>query len=104
VAQVKAREKGESMQNFLIYVAMVGIMFQAGCGKMYDTEETTPPFGSSVRMGIVSQTVNHEPATDAPVVGLDGKYAAKVIEKHQEGPRPKAEAAAESIFGVVESK
>jgi hypothetical protein len=92
------------MQNFLIYIAIVGIMFQAGCGTMFDAEETTPAFGSSVRMGIVSQTANPGPASDAPVIGLDGKYAAKVIEKHQEGPRPKSEAQSGSLFGIVEAQ
>ncbi len=89
------------MQNFIIYIAIIGIMFQAGCGKTFEAEETTPPFGSSVRMGIVSQTANPEAGTDAPVVGLDGKYAAKVLEKYQDGPRERTEATSGSLFGVV---
>ena len=92
------------MQNILIYLAMIGIMLQAGCGTMFQTAETTPPFGSSVRMAVASQTANPEAGTDAPVVGLDGKYGAAMMDKYHEGPRPKEERDTGSIFGVVESK
>lgn len=92
------------MQNLLIYIAIVGIMLQAGCGTMFEAEETTPPFGSSVRMAVRSQTVNPEAGTDAPVVGLDGRYAAKVVEKYQSGPIDKAERQTGSTFGVVEGQ
>lgn len=92
------------MQNLLIYVALVGIMLQAGCGAMFKTEETTPPFGSSVTMAIRSQIANPEAGTDAPVVGIDGRYAAKVAEKYQSGPREKQDRQSGSQFGVVEVK
>jgi len=90
------------MQNFLVYLAIVGIMLQAGCGSMYEVDETTPPFGSSVRMALESQTANPEAGSDAPVVGIDGKYAAKAAEKYQAGPKEKKERASGSTFGVVE--
>jgi len=92
------------MRNILIYIAMVGIMLQAGCGTMFESERSTPPFGSSVRMAVASQTANPEAGGDAPVVGLDGKYADAVVKKHQEGPREKSQSKAESTFGVVETQ
>ena len=92
------------MQNLLIYLAMIGIMLQAGCGTMYEAKETTPPFGSSVTMAIRSQTANPEAGTDAPVVGLDGRYAAEVADKYHSGPVEKAERQTGSAFGVVEEQ
>lgn len=92
------------MQNILIYLAIIGIMLQAGCGSMYEASHSTPPFGSSVRMAVASQTANPEAGTDAPVVGLDGKYGAAAAQKYQKGPREKEERDTGSIFGVVEEK
>ena len=90
------------MQNILIYLAMIGIMLQAGCGTMFQAAETTPPFGSSVRMAVASQTANPEAGSDAPVVGLDGKYGAAAAAKYQAGPKEKEEReVGSSIFGVV---
>ena len=31
------------MQNILIYIALLGIMLQAGCGTMFQNESGTPP-------------------------------------------------------------
>lgn len=90
------------MQNFMIYIALMGIMLQAGCGTMFQANETTPPHGSSVRMAVQSQIANPEAGGDAPVVGLDGRYAAKVAEKYQSGPKEKKERQTGSIFGVVD--
>lgn len=92
------------MQNILIYLAMIGIMLQAGCGTMFEGAQSTPPFGSSVRMAVSSQIANPEAGSDAPVVGLDGKYGAAVAGKYQEGPRERQERDTGSVFGVVESK
>ncbi|OIQ50678.1 hypothetical protein BerOc1_02619 [Pseudodesulfovibrio hydrargyri] len=92
------------MRNILIYLAMVGIMLQAGCGTMFQSRESTPPFGSSVRMAVADQTANPEAGSDAPVVGLDGRYAAKVAEKYHDGPKKESERKFGSIFGVVEPK
>jgi len=92
------------MQNFIIYLAIVGIMLQAGCSTSFSPKETTPPFGSSVQMAIRSQTVNPEAGGDAPVVGLDGKYAAKVAETYQSGPVAKESKDTSAQFGVVEDK
>jgi len=75
------------MQNLSIYAAIICIMLQAGCAVMIDHEESTVPFGSSTRLAIRQQTLNPEADSDAPVVGLDGRYAAKVAEKYNEGPR-----------------
>lgn len=74
------------MQNILIYIAMVAIMLQAGCGTMFDGQSGTPPFGSSVRMAVASQTANPDAGTDAPVVGIDGRYAEAVVNRYQAGP------------------
>lgn len=92
------------MQNILVYIFILGIMLQAGCGTMFKAEETTPPFGSSVKMAVSMQTYNPEAGTDAPVVGLDAKYGAKVAEKYHEGPKKKKERGFGSIFGVVEQE
>jgi uncharacterized protein YceK len=100
----KTQTAGGNMQNVLIYIAIIGIMLQAGCGAMVTPDETTPPFGSSVNMAVRSQIANPEAGTDAPVVGLDGRYAAKVAEKYQNGPIEKAERQTGSHFGVVEEK
>jgi hypothetical protein len=101
------------MQNFLIYLAMVAIMLQAGgCTSFLpeslnmstETVETTPPFGSSVRMAVKSQTAFPEAGQDdAPVVGLDGRYAAKAAENYNNGPRDKTERNRPSMFGVVDT-
>lgn len=92
------------MKNILIYLAIVGIMLQAGCGTMFEAAQSTPPFGSSVRMAVASQTANPEAGSDAPVVGLDGKYGAAAAEKYQAGPKEKKERESGSAFGVVEGK
>lgn len=93
------------MQNFLIYLAMIFIMLQAGgCIATVDPVQysNTPEFGSSVRTAAAEQIANPEAGDDAPVVGIDGKYAAAAVAKYQKGPREKEEAQAGSIFGVVE--
>ena len=95
------------MQNILIYLAMVFIMLQAGgCNSiLHHTENSnTPAFGSSVNLAVAEQTANPEAGGDAPVVGIDGKYAAAAAAKYQEGPREKKEALGSSIFGVVDGK
>ncbi|WP_207264657.1 hypothetical protein [Desulfovibrio sp. Huiquan2017] len=74
------------MRNILIYIAMVGIMLQAGCGTMFENDRTSPEFGSSVRMAVASQTANPEAGGDAPVVGIDGQYAAAMVARYQAGP------------------
>lgn len=80
------------MKNLFIYLVIVGIMFQAGCA-MVQTEhtESTIPFGSSVKLAVSQQTLNPEAGGTAPVMGLDGRYAASVANKHYEGPKTKSE-------------
>lgn len=73
------------MQNLMIYLALVGIMFQAGCVTVVNQEETTPPFGSSVRMAVENQTVNPDAGGDEPVVGMEGKKAARVLKGYRGG-------------------
>ncbi|WFS63202.1 hypothetical protein LF599_03290 [Pseudodesulfovibrio thermohalotolerans] len=93
------------MKNIIIYLGMIAIMLQAGCGTMFEAEHTTPDFGSSVRGIMLSQTANPEAGQDdAPVVGLDGRYAAKVAENYNKGPRDKTERNRPSMFGVVDTK
>ncbi|QJB55237.1 hypothetical protein [Pseudodesulfovibrio sp. zrk46] len=93
------------MKNMLIHLALIGIMLQAGCSiAQVDHKESTLPFGSSVKLAISQQTLNPEAGTDAPVVGIDGRYAQKVAEKYNEGPRTEAKDG-QSISGlIVESK
>ena len=75
------------MKNIIVYAAIVGIMLQAGCGNLITHEETTPPFGSSARLAVSQQIADPTPPTDAPVAYKDGRYAAAVAEKYQEGPQ-----------------
>jgi len=93
------------MQNVLIYLAMIFIMLQAGCSfgsRIGEPSPGAPEFGSSVRMAVASQIVNPEAGSDAPVVGIDGKYAAAVAKKYQDGPKEPKERQARSIFGIVD--
>ncbi|WP_319581739.1 hypothetical protein [uncultured Pseudodesulfovibrio sp.] len=85
------------MRNILIYIALLGIMLQAGCGTMFQSESGTPPFGSSVRMAVASQTANPDAGGDAPVVGLDGEYANALMTKYQAGPS-KSDDSGESVI------
>lgn len=79
------------MKTLLVYTAILGIMLQAGCTTLVQHEESTRPFGSSARLAVRQQIYNPEAGGDAPVVGLDGRYAATVHKKHLEGPVTKAE-------------
>ncbi|EGB16157.1 hypothetical protein DND132_2954 [Pseudodesulfovibrio mercurii] len=90
------------MRNIMICTAMLGVMLLAGCGTLFEGKQSTPEFGSSVHMAVAGQTANPEAGGDAPVVGLDGKYAAEAMKKYQKGPREKSDAKTESTFGVVE--
>ena len=77
------------MQNLFVYAALVAIMLQAGCGAIIEREPTTPPFGSSVRLAVSQQIYDTTPPSDAPVAFKDGRYAAVVAKKYQEGPQSK---------------
>lgn len=80
------------MNKFFIYIAMTGIMLQAGCSVLQvQHEESTLPFGHSTRLAVKQQILDPNAGGDAPVVGLDGRYAAKVVEKRHDGPVTKAE-------------
>lgn len=75
------------MRNVLVYAAVLGIMLQMGCSPLTRHEESTAPFGTAVSQALNQQILNPEAGTDAPVVGLDGRYAAKVGTTYQEGPK-----------------
>lgn len=92
------------MNNLFIYLAIVCIMLQAGCGlTQVQHEESTVAFGSSARMALHQQILNPEAGGDAPVVGLDGRYAAEVAKKYHEGPKTEAkdgQSVSELIIGT----
>lgn len=93
------------MQNLLIYITIIGIMFQAGCSIVQvQHEESSIPFGSSVKLAISQQTLNPEAGGDAPVVGLDGRYAAKVAGAYQEGPKTEAKEGQSVSETIIETK
>jgi hypothetical protein len=77
------------MGNFVVYLAVIVIMLQMGCSPLIQHEESTIPFGSAVRQAVNQQILNPDAGNDAPVVGLDGRYAAKVGAKYNEGPSTK---------------
>lgn len=92
------------MQNFFIYLAILLIMLQAGCSPLITHEESTLPFGSSVKLAVSQQILNPEAGTDAPVIGLDGRYAAEVAKKYQEGPKTKPESGQSVSETIINSK
>lgn len=92
------------MNNLSVYVVMGLIIAQAGCSPMIQHEESTRPFGSSVHLAIRQQIVNPEAGSDAPVVGLDGRYAASVAGTYQEGPKTKAEDGQSISEDIVKAK
>ena len=91
------------MQNLFVYAALVAIMLQAGCGSIVQRDPTTPPFGSSVRLAVSQQIYDTSPPSDAPVAFKDGRYAAAVAKKYQEGPQTEPESGV-SISEVVIGK
>lgn len=92
------------MQNFIVYIALIMIMLTSGCGMVQtEHEESTIAFGSSVNYAIRQQTLNPEANNDAPVTGLDGRYAAAIATKYQEGPKTDAkdgQSVSEVIIGA----
>lgn len=90
------------MQNIIVYISLGLIMLTSGCGPQIQHNESTRPFGSSARLAMQQQILNPEAGTDAPVVGLDGRYAAEVAKTYQEGPQTEASdgmSVSESIIG-----
>lgn len=79
------------MKNYIIYTAILGILLLSGCSAMVQHDESTLPFGSSARLAISQQIYNPEAGGDAPVVGLDGRYAETVHKKYLEGPVTEAQ-------------
>lgn len=62
-------------------LALTLVLALSGC----NTNKPTTDFGKSVRSAVASQTLNPEPAGDAPVTGLDGAYGAKVAADYKSG-------------------
>jgi hypothetical protein len=82
------------MKNLIVYTAILGIMLQAGCSVLQvQHEESTVPFGSSTKLAISQQILNPEAGGNAPVVGLDGRYAETISNKYNEGPKNKTSGA-----------
>ena len=93
------------MQNFIVYIALILIMLTSGCGiVLTEHEESTIPFGSSVNYAVRQQTLNPEAANDAPVTGLDGRYAAAIAKKYQEGPRTDSSSGQSVSEVIIEAK
>lgn len=74
------------MKNVIVTFTLLLMLTQAGCIVLTEHKESTRPFGESARLAVRQQILNPEAGTDAPVVGLDGRYAESVAKKYQEGP------------------
>jgi hypothetical protein len=60
-------------------------------------------FGVSTRTALAAQTLDPLAGGDAPVEGLDGKWAATAMKNYQEAPQPAREVKAvnlQSLFNV----
>ncbi|CCH48693.1 hypothetical protein [Pseudodesulfovibrio piezophilus] len=92
------------MKKRLVSIVAIGILLQAGCSlTQVEHKESTIPFGSSVRMAVKQQIFNPEAGGDAPVVGLNGRYAASVAKKYDAGPKTEAASGpsvSETIIGT----
>ena len=92
------------MKKAAMFIIVIGFLSQAGCSLVQvQHEESTVPFGSSVKLAIRQQTLNPEAGGDAPVVGLDGRYAATVADTYYEGPKTEAgtgQSVSEIIIGT----
>ena len=76
------------MKTLFVMLTLTITMMLAGCGMvMVEHEESTVAFGSSTKLALRQQILNPEAGNDAPVVGLDGRYADAVAKKYHEGPR-----------------
>ncbi len=63
------------------------------------------PMGRSVRMAIENQTLDPKPATDAPVEGLDGRYAMEVMKNQgkleRKGSQAKDLSGQDAILDII---
>lgn len=74
----------------------------AGCSiAQVQHEESTPRFGSSVKMAVQDQTLNPLPAGTEPVRGMDGKYTQAVVDKYQKGPKPETKSKKTSVVDII---
>lgn len=83
----------------------LGLMLPGCSMTQVEHHESTLPFGSSARLAKRQQILNPEAASDAPVVGLDGRYAATIAEKHYAGPKTNpddGQSVSEAIIKVTE--
>lgn len=92
------------MNNLIVYALLFGIMLQAGCSPLIQHDESTRPWSSAARQAMRQQIANPEAGTDAPVVGLDGRYASKVAEVYMEGPRTDPDAGQSVSETIIEVK
>lgn len=71
--------------NLIILPALLAAtILPAGCAGQHSGVE----FGASTRMAMASQTLHPDAGGDAPVVGLDGKWAAQSMDNYQTAPQP----------------
>lgn len=92
------------MRRFILMSILTLFLATQGCSPaQVQHRESTPAFGSSVRMAMENQILNPMPAGTEPVRGMDGKYAQKVIEKYQKGPtaEPQQSSSKESLVDIV---
>ncbi len=91
------------MNGKLTTLTILAIFLAAsGCSiAQVDHEESTPAFGSSVRMAVQNQILNPLPAGTEPVRGADGKYTQAVVEKYQKGPKPDAKRKDTSVVDII---
>lgn len=87
------------MQNILIYLGIVLIMLQAGCVNSYQTESSSPEFGSSVRMAVRNQIAFPEAGGDAPVTGMDGRKSSGSADQYLGGHYEFKEGASGPVSG-----
>ncbi|XPV75628.1 MAG: hypothetical protein ACNI27_13415 [Desulfovibrio sp.] len=81
-----------------LFIITITAALLSGC-VLVEHKPSSVPYGTSVRTAISSQTLNHQPPTDAPVNEMDGVYAEKVMEKYHKGPQTKPSGS--SIFNLI---
>jgi hypothetical protein len=74
--------------RILSITAFSTLALLAGCG----AEASRPPldatWGLSVRMAVENQKLDPTPASDRPVVGLDGVFARNAMEAYRKSSEP----------------
>ena len=71
-------------RHILTAVAAIGLCLAAGCSQVVPPgPETTPAFGSSVRMAKSRQIIDPDPVPTGPVLGLDGQKAKAAMDAYR---------------------